>query len=144
MISIMISCSFDATRVGQGGFLDEGQRVTKLQDKKPKLKRLADSNPWEKFRPLLVQGFDQERKSNTGQERIDPLIHFKRLVLQQLFNLSDDELEFQVNDRSSFEEFVGLGVRNSIPVATIVAFFRAPGFRKVVTPLIRTSGGLRT
>ena len=46
------------------------------------------------------------------------------LVLQQLFNLSDDELEFQVNDRRSFEEFVGLGVMNSIPDATTVAFFR--------------------
>jgi IS5 family transposase len=46
------------------------------------------------------------------------------LVLQQLFNLSDLELEFQVNDRRSFEEFVGLGVMNSIPDATTVAFFR--------------------
>jgi len=46
------------------------------------------------------------------------------LVLQQLFNLSDEELEFQVNDRLSFEEFVVLGVMNSIPDATIVAFFR--------------------
>jgi hypothetical protein len=32
-------------------------------------------------------------------ERIDPLILFKMLVLQQLFKLSDEELEFQVNDR---------------------------------------------
>ena len=38
--------------------------------------------------------------------------------------LAVDELEFQVNDRRSFEEFVGLGVRNSIPDATTVAFFR--------------------
>jgi len=29
-----------------------------------------------------------------------------------------------VNDRRSFEEFVGLGVMNSIPDATPVAFFR--------------------
>ncbi|WP_225875627.1 transposase [Cyanobium sp. NS01] len=29
-----------------------------------------------------------------------------------------------VNDRRSFEEFVGLGVMNSIPDATTVAFFR--------------------
>ncbi|MCT4367841.1 MAG: IS5 family transposase, partial [Synechococcaceae cyanobacterium MAG-AL2] len=33
-------------------------------------------------------------------------------------------LEFQVNDRRSFEEFVGLGVMNNIPDATTVAFFR--------------------
>jgi transposase, IS5 family len=51
------------------------------------------------------------------------------LVLQQLFNLSDEELEFQVNDRRSFEEFVRLGVMrlgviNSIPDATTVAFFK--------------------
>ena len=46
------------------------------------------------------------------------------LVLQQLFNLSDDEVQFQVNDRRTFEEFVGLGVMNDIPDATTVAFFR--------------------
>jgi IS5 family transposase len=46
------------------------------------------------------------------------------LVLQQLFNLSDEELEFQVNDRRSFEEFVRLGVINSIPDATTVTFFK--------------------
>jgi IS5 family transposase len=110
--------------VGQRGFWDEQQRVTKLQDKKPVLKSLADSIPWESFRPLLDKGYEHERKSNAGRKRIDPLILFKMLVLQQLFNLSDEELEFQVNDRRSFEEFVGLGVMNNIPDATTVAFFR--------------------
>ena len=69
-------------------------------------------------------GYRQERKSNAGRKRIDPLILFKMLVLQQLFNLSDEELEFQINDRRSFEDFVGLGVMNDIPDATTVAFFR--------------------
>ena len=46
------------------------------------------------------------------------------LVHRQLFNLSDDETEFQLNDRRSFEEFVGLGVMNTIPDATTLAFFR--------------------
>ncbi|WP_255087710.1 MULTISPECIES: transposase [unclassified Synechococcus] len=46
-------------------------------------------------------------------------------MLQQLFNLSDEELEFQVNDIRSFQEFVGLGVMNSIPDATTIAFFRS-------------------
>lgn len=32
------------------------------------------------------------------------------LVLQQLFNLSDEELEFQAIHRRSFEVIVGLGV----------------------------------
>ena len=110
--------------MGQRSFWDEQQIVAKLQEKKPVLKRHAESIPLESFRLLLDRGYSQERKSNTGRKRIDHLILFKMLVLQQLFNLSDEELEFQVNDRRSFEEFVGLGVMNDIPDATTIAFFR--------------------
>jgi IS5 family transposase len=92
--------------------------------KNPVLKSLADSIPRESFRPLLDKGYVHERKSNAGRKRIDPLILFKMLVLQKLFNLRHEELEFQVNDRRSFDEFVGIGVMNSIPDATTVAFFR--------------------
>ena len=52
------------------------------------------------------------------------MVLFKMLVLQQLFNLSDDETEFQVNDRRSFEEFFGLGVMSDILDTTTLAFFR--------------------
>jgi hypothetical protein len=104
--------------VGQRGFWDEQQRVTKLKEKKPVLRRLAKSIPWQSFRPLLDKGYVHERKRNAGRKRIDPLILFKMLVLQQLFNLSDEELEFQVNDRRSFEEFVGLGVMDNIVFRT--------------------------
>jgi IS5 family transposase len=124
MIPIMIGGAVFTTTVGLRGFWDEQQRVTKLQEKKPVLKSLDNSIPWESFRPLLDKGNQHECKSNAGRKRIDPLILFKVLVLQQLFNLSDNELEFQVNGRRSFEELVGLGVMNSIPDATTVAFFR--------------------
>ena len=93
--------------MGQKGFWGEQERVSKLKNKKPVLTCLSESIPWEAFRPLLDKGYSQERKSNAGRKRIDPLILFKMLVLQQLFNLSDEEIEFQVNDRRSFEEFVG-------------------------------------
>ena len=110
--------------MGQRGFWDEEQRPAKLKNKKPVLKRLSDSIPWELFRSFLEKKYVQELKSNAGRKRIDPLILFKMLILQQLFNLSDEELEFQVNDRRSFEEFVGLGVMNSIPDATTIGLFR--------------------
>lgn len=73
------------------------------------------------FRPLLDKGYAQEHKSNAGRKRIDPLTLFKMLVLQQLFNLSDEELEYQFNDRRSIEEYVGLGVMNSCPASTPLA-----------------------
>lgn len=91
--------------MGQRGFWDEQHRAAKLQEKKPVLKRLSASIPWESFRPLLEQGYAHER-SNAGRKRIDPVILFKMLVLQQLFHLRDEELQFQVNDRRSFEESV--------------------------------------
>ena len=45
------------------------------------------------------------------------------LVLQLLFNLIEEELEFQVNDSRS-RTFCGLGEMNSIPEKTTFAFFR--------------------
>ena len=87
--------------IGQRGFWDEQQRVAKLQEKKPVLTRLTESIPLKSFRPLLDNGYIQERKSNAGGKRIDPLIYFKMLVLQQLFNLGYEEIKFQVNDRRS-------------------------------------------
>ncbi|MCP9848733.1 transposase [Cyanobium sp. Morenito 9A2] len=64
------------------------------------------------------------------------------LVLQQLFNLSDKVLELQVNDRRSFVGFVCLGMMNSIPDATTVAFFRVGSVRLVSS--ITNSNGLRS
>ena len=46
------------------------------------------------------------------------------LALQQLLNLSGEELEFQVNDRRSFEELIGFDVINIIPDTITVSFFR--------------------
>ena len=45
MIPIMIGGVIFTTTVGLRGFWDEQQRVTKLQDKKPVLKSLANSIP---------------------------------------------------------------------------------------------------
>jgi len=68
--------------MGLKGFWDEQERVSKLKNKKPFLTCLSKASPWEAFRPLLEKGYSQERKSNAGRKRIDPLILFKMLVLQ--------------------------------------------------------------
>lgn len=45
---------------------------------------------------------EKPRKSNAGRKATDVLLLFKMLVLQKLYNISDEELEYQVNDRLSF------------------------------------------
>jgi IS5 family transposase len=49
---------------------------------------------------------------------------FKLLILQRLYGISDEALEYQVNDRLSFMKFIGLGVEDKVPDATTVWLFR--------------------
>ena len=49
---------------------------------------------------------------------------FKILVLQQLHNLSDDRMEYQIRDRLSFMRFLGLQLEHKVPDANTVWLFR--------------------
>lgn len=108
----------------QPGFWDLEERQSKLNQKKDLLVRLNEIIPWETFRPLLAQIHDKRRKSNAGRKPIDGIVMFKLLVLQQLYNISDEELEYQVSDRLSFMQFLDFGLADEIPDATTVWLFR--------------------
>ena len=64
------------------------------------------------------------RKSNAGRKPIDVVLMFKLLLLQKLYNISDEQLEYQVNDRLSFMQFLGLSLADAVPDATSVWLFR--------------------
>ena len=49
---------------------------------------------------------------------------FKVLVLQRIYNLSDDQTEYQINDRMSFMRFLGLGLEDRVPDAKTIWLFR--------------------
>lgn len=49
---------------------------------------------------------------------------FKVLVLQALYNLSDDQMEYQLRDRLSFMRFAGLGLEDSVPDAKTLWLYR--------------------
>ena len=42
---------------------------------------------------------------------------FKAIILCSLYNLSDDQVEYQVRDRLSFMRFLGLGLEDKVPDA---------------------------
>ena len=108
--------------MGQKGFRDEQEKVSKLKNKKSVLTCCSESIPWKAFCPLLEKGDNQECNSNDSRKRIDPLILFKMLVLQQLFNLINEELKFQANERRTFEKCDGLCVMND-PRCNYSSFF---------------------
>jgi len=110
--------------MGQQGFWDWESRQQKLESKKDFLNRLNRMVPWETFRPTLSKIRDKPRKSKAGRKPLDELLLFKMLVLQKLYNISDEDLEYQVNDRLSFMQFLGLGLEERVPDATTVWLFR--------------------
>jgi IS5 family transposase len=65
-----------------------------------------------------------EKKSNAGRKPIDVIVMFRMLVLQSLYNLSDEQVEYQVRDRLSFTRFLRLGIEDRIPDGTTLWLFR--------------------
>ena len=100
------------------------RRYQKLAQKKDFLIRLNTMIPWEEFRPVLEKIRQKPKKSKAGRKSHDGVLMFKLLILQKLHNISDEELEYQVNDRLSFMQFLGLSLVDSVPDATTVWLFR--------------------
>jgi len=108
----------------QPGFFDVADRLAKLGEKSEPLLRLNALIDWEAFRPDLLRVREKERKSNAGAKPFDVVLMFKVLVLQQLHNLSDDGIEYQIRDRFSFMRFLGLELEDRVPDAKTVWLFR--------------------
>jgi len=61
---------------------------------------------------------------DNGRPCWEPQVVFKMLLLQYLYDLSDINIENEVNDRLSFKWFLGLDVNQSGPDATTLVRFR--------------------
>lgn len=72
----------------------------------------------------LVSVVDRTDKEKGGCPHKDLLVKVKMLFLQSLYNLSDPELEDQVNDRLSFQRFVDLDMSGTVPDYTTIWRFR--------------------
>jgi IS5 family transposase len=67
---------------------------------------------------------DKERKSNAGRKPFDVVLMFKVLVLESLYNLSDEKIEFQIRDRISFMRFLDLSLGDAVPDEKTIWLFR--------------------
>ena len=95
--------------MGQLGFFDLSRRYEGLDVKDDPLVAIVAMIPWESLRPKLkaslitggLRASDVARKSPAGRKPWDEVVIFKALVLQALYNLSDDQAEYQLRDRLS-------------------------------------------
>jgi IS5 family transposase len=96
-------------------------RLKKLGNPFEELQHLIN---WEIFRPELDRIYKKERKSNAGAKPKDVVMMFKGLVVQNLYGLSDDQLKYQLEDRRSFQRFLGLNKHERSPDAKTFWVFR--------------------
>ena len=80
------------------------------------LDRLVD---WKAFDSVLANLY-----SYTGRPSHPPRVMFKMLLLEQWFNLSDNEVEMQSGMRIDFLCFLGLSLVDPVPDATALVRFR--------------------
>lgn len=106
------------------GIFDFEFRERKLDQNGDPLVQLNKTIPWEEFRAELETVRAKERKSSAGRKPYDVIVMFKILVLQSLYNLSDDATEFQILDRLSFMRFLGLDLGDAVPDAKTIWLFR--------------------
>ncbi len=66
----------------------------------------------------------EARKPVAGRKPLDESPMFKMLVLQSLWNLGDDAVDYLVSDRLSFMRFPGLGLQDGVPDAKTVWLYR--------------------
>ena len=108
----------------QLGLFDESSRMEKLSKLGDSLVRLNQVIDWEQFRPILTDVLKKEPKGPGGRPPYDCVLMFKILVLQRVYNLSDDQTEFQINDRRTFMRFLGLNLEDRVPDAKTIWLFR--------------------
>jgi IS5 family transposase len=106
------------------GLFDWQRRFEQLEQGGDPLVKLNEIVHWEKFRRSIEIIRDKQRKSNAGRKSFDAIVMFKIMVLQSLYNLSDDQIEFQVRDRLSFMRFLRFSVSDIVPDAKTIWLFR--------------------
>ena len=97
------------------GLFDLEFHEKKIKEYQPPLAKLDKVIDWEMFREPIETALYVEPKGAGGRPPFDKLMMFKILILQKYYNLSDEQTEFQINDRTSFKQFLGLKIGDTIP-----------------------------
>jgi len=106
------------------GLWDQDIRLSKLSQLGDPLEKLNKGVDFEMFRNLLEEKLIKSPKGAGGRPPYDYVLMFKILILQRYYNLSDEQVEYQINDRMSFMRFLDLTIADDIPDSRTVWTFR--------------------
>ena len=79
---------------------------------------------WRRIEKLLKGGLGRTNETTAGAKAYPAIQMFKILLLQQWYDMSDQDAESAMFDRISFIRFVGLSLEGSVPDHTTICRFR--------------------
>ena len=106
------------------GLFEDQFRQDKISNMKDPLEQLNRFIRWEDFRPVIDKAFAVTDPSRGGRPPFDRVMMFKVLVLQRMYNLSDDTTEYQILDRHSFCKFLDIESYAQVPDAKTIWHYR--------------------
>ena len=110
---------------GKKGLYDEQFAIERLSDIGDPLEKISSTIDFEVFRKTLEEKLlNTNKKNNAGAKPFDVVMMFKILILQRYYGLGDKQVEFQIIDRMSFKQFLGLETGDKVPDEKTVWAFR--------------------
>ena len=88
------------------------------------LEKVAGAVDFEIFRPTLDTAIPREKGDKGGRPPMDNMLMFKIMLLQEWYHIADDMTEYLINDRLSFQRFLGLSLGDKVPDAKTIWLYR--------------------
>ena len=97
------------------------ERLSKLGDP---LEKINETIEWEIFREPIRRRIRKEDYSKGGRPPTDEILMFKITLLQDWNHISNDNAEYMINDRLSFQRFLGMELGEKAPDANTIWLFK--------------------
>lgn len=115
----------ETIRPAELSFFSLADRLAQISHQHDPLERLNGVIDWKIFQPVLDRAFPPAAPKGPGGRPAYPRLFLcKILVLQRLYQLSDEATQFQILDRLSFQRFLGLNLSDPVPDQNTIREFR--------------------
>jgi IS5 family transposase len=104
----------------------EVKRLERLSKMGDPLEKVSEQIDFEQFRPMLESATLKQDKDPKNGDRppFDRVLLWKMSLLQQWYSISDSSVEYLINDRLSFQRFLGIGLNDKVPDANTLWDFK--------------------
>ena len=110
---------------GNTGLFDKEFNTERLSEIGNPLEAISKVVDFEVFRLTLEEKLlNTNKKSNAGAKPYDIVMMFKIIILQRYNGLGDKQVEYQIIDRTSFKNFLGIDTGDKVPDEKTVWAFR--------------------